>query len=92
MTMPNWHRMSVGRQGVQGDAASAHRMDRDAERSDQAMNAYASIYVAIHMQELIDEAARERARRSVQPALRSRIASALSSLRDSVRGPRILPA
>jgi hypothetical protein len=64
----------------------------DAERSDQAMNALANLYVNMHLQELLDEAARDRARRAAQPSRRTRIASALSSFGLSFRGRPALPA
>jgi hypothetical protein len=64
----------------------------DAERSDQAMNALANLYVNMHLQELLDEAARDRAHRVTQPSLRTRIASALSSFGQSLRGRPALPA
>jgi hypothetical protein len=64
----------------------------DAERSDQAMNALANLYVNMHLQELLDEAAQDRARRVAQPSLRTRIASALSSFGQSLKGRPALPA
>jgi hypothetical protein len=81
MTMPNWHRTSVVVNANWRDALLAHRMDRDAERSDQAMNVLATLYVTTHMQDMLDEAARERVRRAAQSSRPSRIVSALSSLR-----------
>jgi hypothetical protein len=63
------------------------RNDRDAERSHQAMNTLANLYVAQHLQDLLDEAARERIRRSARSSRSSRpsrIGSALSSLRAAV--------
>jgi hypothetical protein len=84
MTMPNRHRTSVVVDAARGHAPDAHRNDRDAERSDQAMNALANLYVAQHLQDLLDEAAKERIRRTAPSSRPSRIGSALSSLRAAV--------
>jgi hypothetical protein len=90
MTMPIWHRTSVVVGAGQRDALLAHRMDRDAERSDQTMNVLSTLYVTSHMQDMLDEAARERVRRAIRTTRPSRIASALSSLRPSIsRRPAI---
>jgi hypothetical protein len=84
MTMPIRHRTSVVVDAASGDAPDAHRNDREAERSDQAMNTLASLYVAQHLQDLLDEAAKERLRRTARSSHPSRIGSALSSLRVAV--------
>jgi hypothetical protein len=84
MTIPIRHRTSVVVAEARGDAPDAHRNDRDAERSDQAMNTLANLYVAQHLQDLLDEAAMERLRRTARSSRPSRIGSALSSLRAAV--------
>jgi hypothetical protein len=84
MTMPIRHRTSVVGDAGEGDAPGAHRNDRDAERSDQAMNTLANLYVAQHLQDLLDEAAKERLRGTARSSRPSRIGSALSSLRVAV--------
>jgi hypothetical protein len=81
MTMPNRDRTSVVAGAGYRDDLLAHRTDRDAERSDQAMNVLATLYVTTHMQDMLDEATRERVRRAAQSPRPSRIASALSSFR-----------
>jgi hypothetical protein len=72
-------------------------MDRDAERSDQAMNSYANFLVNEHVQVLLDEAAAHRALKVDKPGLLERIASAASSVTGAIDGPAnhgnsILPA
>jgi hypothetical protein len=56
----------------------------DAERSHEAMNTLAQLYVAQHLQDLLDEAAKERLRRATRSSRPSRIGSALSSLRVTI--------
>jgi hypothetical protein len=84
MTMTDRRLTSVVVDAVGGDAPHAHRTDRDAERSDQAMNVLANVYVAHHLQDLLDEAAKERLRRAARSSRPSRIGSALSSLRVAI--------
>jgi len=63
-------------------------MDRDAERSDQAMNAYAVFVVNAHIQDLLDEAAADRRAVSVEkPGILERIASAASSVKTTLESP-----
>jgi hypothetical protein len=92
MTMSIRPRTSVGAVELLVDALVAHRMDRDAERSDRSMNALATFYVNQHMQDLLDEAARNRIRRAGQPSRTRRIASALQSLRQAMSRRQALPA
>jgi hypothetical protein len=84
MTMPIRPRTSVVVDAASGDAPDAHRNDREAERSDQAMNTLANLYVAQHLQDLLDEAAKERLRRTARSSRTSRVGSALSSLRVTI--------
>jgi hypothetical protein len=58
-----------------------------AERSDQAMNALAVLYVNEHLQELLDEAAMHRASDAHRPSLRQRIASAASNAQARLAMP-----
>jgi hypothetical protein len=62
-------------------------MDRDAERSDQAMNTYAILAVNDHIQVLIDEAAANRRFSVDQPSMLKRIASAVSSVKTTLESP-----
>jgi hypothetical protein len=62
-------------------------MDRDAERSDQAMNDYITFAVNSHLQELLDEAAANRLANVGKASLRERIASAASSVKTTLRSP-----
>jgi hypothetical protein len=62
-------------------------MDRDAERSDQAMNTYANFQVNEHLQVLLDEAAVRRALKIDKPGLLERIASAASSVKATLDTP-----
>jgi hypothetical protein len=62
-------------------------MDRDAERSDQAMNSYANFQVNEHLQVLLDEAAVRRAFKIDKPGLLERIASAASSVKAALDAP-----
>jgi hypothetical protein len=87
MTMLDSRRTSVFPGARWGDAPVAHRMDRDAERSDQAMNAYAIFMVNEHLQVLLDEAATRRQLKVEKPGLRQRIASAASSVKATFESP-----
>jgi hypothetical protein len=62
-------------------------MDRDAERSDQQMNAYATFAVNAHIQDLLDEAAIRRATSVKKPGIIERIASAASSVKTTLQSP-----
>jgi hypothetical protein len=62
-------------------------MDRDAERSDQQMNAYATFAVNAHIQELLDEAAANRAVAGQKPSMIKRIASAAASVKTTLESP-----
>jgi hypothetical protein len=78
MTMPDSRRTTVVRAAQRSDAPVAHRMDRDAERSDPPMNALTDQYVRQHLQELRAEGATHRAFNVDRPSLLRRIATALS--------------
>jgi len=62
-------------------------MDRDAERSDQQMNAYTTFAVNAHIQDLLDEAAARRLTSAQKPGLIERIASAASSVKTTLQSP-----
>ena len=85
--MPDSRRTTVFRARSASDAPVVHRMDRDAARSDPAMNAIAVLYVNEHLQELLDEAAERHALKPQRPSLRQRIASAASKAQASLGMP-----
>jgi hypothetical protein len=62
-------------------------MDRDAERSDPAMNSYSILIVNEHIQYLLDEAAAHRAATVEGPGLRGRIASIATSVKAAIDAP-----
>jgi hypothetical protein len=85
MTMWIRHRTSVVARTVPSDALVAHRESPgDAERSDQAMNAYAIFAVNEHLEFLLAEAAQRRMSVSTKPSLRQRIASVASSIKATL--------
>jgi hypothetical protein len=62
-------------------------MDRDAERSDQAMNSYSILMATEHIQVLLDEAAARRVHQVEKRGLFERIASAASSVKAAIDRP-----
>jgi hypothetical protein len=97
MTTPDSRHTSMVARERRIDDLPAPRINREAERRDRDMNAFAILVVNQHLESLLEEAANERLAKDARKAgLRKRIASALTSVKsvmtDTAESSSVLPA